>query len=167
MAAKRRARRASDEGIRDVTEQVVALASMTVSQLADAHLEVFGVATRSRNRQFLVKRIAWRVQEQAEGGLSRAAEAKIEELAPAAPARWNRPAGSIPDRDPRLPRPGTVLTREYKGTTHEVKVLADGFEYDGARFGSLSTIAKRITGTEWSGLVFFGLKARAKKGAAA
>ncbi len=55
-------------------------------------------------------------------------------------------------------QPGTVLTRDWQGTTHQVSVAADGFDYRGERFGSLSEVARRITGTRWSGPLFFGLK---------
>lgn len=163
MVTKRETRSDERGQLRSITEQLAELTSMTVAQLAAKHLEVFGVPTRSRNRPFLVKRVAWRLQERVEGGLSKRAEACIEALAPDAPARWNRPPGSVSDRDPRLPSPGAVISRDYGGEAHEVSVLADGFEYRGKRYGSLSTIAKVITGTEWSGLVFFGLKKRPKK----
>jgi len=64
------------------------------------------------------------------------------------------------DRDPRLPAPGTVLTRDYRGTTYEVKVLEDGFEYEGELYASLSKIATQITGTSWNGFLFWGLGKR-------
>jgi hypothetical protein len=60
-------------------------------------------------------------------------------------------------RDPRLPKPGTLLTREFKGQVHVVKVLDDGFEYDGHQYKSLSKIATEIAGTRWNGFVFFAL----------
>jgi hypothetical protein len=66
-------------------------------------------------------------------------------------------------RDPRLPAAGTVLQRQYRDRTITVKVLADGFEYDGKTYESLSSIASSVTGTRWSRFAFFGLN---KKGAA-
>jgi hypothetical protein len=62
-------------------------------------------------------------------------------------------------RDPRLPPPGTVLRRAFRGAEYEVKVLEDAFEHGGERFESLSTVATRITGSRWNGFTFFGLKA--------
>ena len=60
-------------------------------------------------------------------------------------------------RDPRLPEPGTVITRVYKATEHRVTVQHDGFQYGDQRYRSLSKIARQITGTHWNGYLFFGL----------
>jgi hypothetical protein len=62
-----------------------------------------------------------------------------------------------PRRDVRLPKSGDVLRRDYKGQAIIVRVLESGFEYEGRRFGSLSAIAKAITGAHWNGLLFFGI----------
>ena len=98
-----------------------------------------------------------RIQELVEGGLSERALARIEELAPLAPVRWRQRPGkqasvagadsAAPRRDPRLPEPGTVITRTHGGKEHKVKVLADGFEYRRKRHRSLSRVAREITGT--------------------
>jgi Protein of unknown function (DUF2924) len=80
------------------------------------------------------------------------------------------PVAPAPKADARLPRPGTVLRKAHKGTTHEVTVKEDGFDYQGTHFTSLSTVAKAIAGTAWNGFAFFGLTAKpavsraAKKG---
>ena len=86
-----------------------------------------------------------------------------------APARWRgggkpgaRQTGA-PGRDPRLPEPGSVLTRNYQGNDHDVTVLDDGFEYQGERYRSLSKIAREITHTNWNGYLFFGLQRRTRK----
>jgi hypothetical protein len=153
--------------IANMQRELVALDAMTVGELAEKYRELFGVPTRSRNKGYLRKHIAWRIQERAEGGLSPRALERIEQLAPQAPVRWREritqqdnaehgaPASLKPDRDPRLPPPGTVLTRAYDGIEHQVTVLADGFEYQGRRHRSLSQIARRITGTSWNGFTFF------------
>jgi hypothetical protein len=60
-----------------------------------------------------------------------------------------------PPRDPRLPSPGTILKRVHDGVEHQVKVLADGFEYRGEQYRSLSKVARTITGTPWNGFLFF------------
>ena len=159
-----------------VSEQLVVLEKMTVGELAEKYREVFGVPTRTRNKPYLRKRVAWRIQELAEGGLSEGALAKIEELAALAPVSW-RPerlstsAGATPggaiisgqSRDPRLPAPGSVLMRLHKGVEHRVTVLADGFEYNGERHQTLSKVAKLITGTQWNGHLFFGTQHRTRK----
>ncbi len=171
-ATKREAR----EKAAEVVRQLKALDSMTTAELAEKFCEVFGAETRTRNKAYLRKRVAWRIQELAEGGLSDKALAKIEELAPLAPTRWREPAkkrakasasaDTSGGRDPRLPEPGTVLTRAHGGKQHRVKVLDDGFEYRRKRHRSLSAIARLISGTPWNGFLFFGLTTRAKAGRA-
>lgn len=147
--------------------ELAALDALTVGELAEKYREVFGVPTRTRNKDYLRRRIAWRIQEQQEGGLSSRALERIEQLAPQAPARWHEPptkkaAVDAPGRrrkqelrDPRLPPPGHVLTRSHDGIEHKVTILGDGFEYRGKRHRSLSQVAKLITGTPWNGFRFF------------
>ncbi len=65
--------------------------------------------------------------------------------------------GLVSDHDPRVPMPGSVIVKEYRGRTILIRVLAAGFEWEGRRFASLSAVAKDITGTKWNGLAFFGL----------
>jgi hypothetical protein len=77
----------------------------------------------------------------------------------AAPAKAPAPR----ERDPRLPKPGGILTRTFKGKEIKVEVLDAGFAYDGKTWRSLSAIAKEVSGTSWNGFLFFGLQTRAKK----
>ena len=171
---KRRKDRRGRAAVADVAGQLAALHEMTVGQLKDRYREVFGEPTRSGNKPYLKKKIAWRIQELAEGGLSDHAQKRIQELAPDAPVRWRAsnggsrkappaPALEEPQRDPALPPPGTVLTREHKGVDHQVTVLDDGFEFHGSRYKSLSKIALEITGTRWNGFLFFRLKQRTRR----
>jgi len=148
----------------DMRRELAALNMMTIGELAAKYREVFGVPTRSRNGGYLRRHIAWRIQEQQEGGLSPRALERIGLLAPQAPARWHEGLAKrkrdtarpeIVVRDPRLPPAGTVLTRIYDGAEHKVKVLDQGFEYRGKRYRSLSQIAKLITHTPWNGFTFF------------
>jgi hypothetical protein len=86
-----------------------------------------------------------------------------------APAKPEAPAKAAPppvERDPRLPRPGGVLTRTFQGTEIKVQILDAGFGYEGKTWRSLSAIAKAVTGTSWNGFLFFGLQTRAKAPAA-
>ncbi len=157
----------------DITAAVAELEQLTVGQLRERFAELHGETTRSRHRTWLIRRIAWRMQANAEGGLSERARRRAEELADGATLR-STPPGNVEVRpvpsettkstpvstDPRLPKPGTAITRAYKGTTVEVRVLTDGFEYDGRRFRSLSAVAKAITGSHCNGFRFFNLGAK-------
>ena len=144
---------------------------MTVTQLRGKYTEVFDEPSRSGNKDFLFKRVAWRVQSLAEGGLSERARRRAEELARDADLRTTlpRPPAATPDAPARtvtrtaptahdrLPIPGTVLTRKYRGKQVEVKVLPFGFEHEGQTYRSLSAVAKVVTGSHWNGHLFFGL----------
>ena len=79
------------------------------------------------------------------------------------PVRTTRGAGNRRPADDRLPLPGTLLSRQWKGRTLLVEVLADGFRFENRRYTSLSAIAVAITGTRWNGLAFFGLTRPARK----
>ena len=152
----------------DVTllRELVELRKLPVEELRARYLTLFGEETKSRNKRYLFKRIAYRLQELKYGGLTAAARARAEALAAQAPLRRRLPDGAAeelasfaqPHRlDPRLPPPGTVLRRTYQGVEHEVAVLEDGFEYHGERFTNLSVIATKIAGTRWNGYGFFHL----------
>jgi hypothetical protein len=147
---------------------------MTVRDLREKYLEVFGEETRSHHKEFLRRRIAWRLQALAEGDLSERARKRAKELANDADLRIRIPrdsarsaakavrersamGGLSPSRDPRLPPPGSFLTRKFKGSDIVVKVLDHGFEYDGRPFKSLSAIAQEVTGSKWNGFAFFAL----------
>jgi hypothetical protein len=147
--------------------EIAALSDMTVAELAATYQRLFGEPTRSRNKDYLRKRLAWKIQADAEGGLSLKALARIDELGDELPDRWKarlRPSASPdltvtapkePLRDRRLPPPGTVLTRVHGGVQHRVTVHEDSFEYEGKAFKSLSAIARQITGVAWNGFTFF------------
>lgn len=153
----------------NVRKEVAALGRMTVARLRERYAAVFGEPTAANNKPWLVRRIAWRLQADAEGGLTDRAKARAAELARDADLRLTPPrakpelppaghtvAGPIA-LDPRLPPPGTVLTRKYKGGVVHVKVRPDGFEYDGVVYTSLSAVAKQITGSHCNGFLFFRL----------
>jgi hypothetical protein len=156
----------------NIERELALLRRMTPAQLRERYLAVFGEPSRSGNKDFLVKRIAWRVQSLAEGGLSERARRRAEELARDADIRTTIPrtreisagsttrtcAVSASSHDPRLPIPGTVLTRQYRGRTVQVRVLSSGFDYEGERYRSLSAVAKAVTGAHWNGHLFFGLR---------
>ena len=164
--------RADRQAAANTARELAALGQMSVGELAEKFREVFGEPTRTRNKEYLRKRIAWRIQERAEGGLSPRALERIEQLAPEAPVRWRAPvarkdgvsAAVLPIatvmRDPRLPLAGTDLVRRYRGKDIVVRVREDGFEYAGQVHRSLSTAVRAATGTPWNGFAFFGLGGR-------
>jgi Protein of unknown function (DUF2924) len=128
-----------------------------------AYCSICGRRTRSRNKPYLQKRLAWRVQELSEGGLSQSTLAKIKELGDKIPENWrkrlDKPA-PVAERDSRLPAVGATPTRTYQGHVHRVGVREDGFSYGKKEFKSLSAIARLITGTSWNGFLFFALETR-------
>jgi len=152
--------------LRDYPTLIQKLDAMTVGDLAEVYREAYGEPTRTRNKDYLKKRLRYRLQELKDGGLPASALAKIHEIGDELPERWRirqaekekLPLPEVP-RDPRLPAVGTVIRRDYRGTTHEVTVGVDSFEYAGQRYKTLSAIAKHITGTAWNGFGFFGLRA--------
>jgi hypothetical protein len=146
-----------------VAKQVGALRDMTVAELREQYAIVFGEATRSSHKDFLRKRITWRLQANEEGGLSDRALRRAEDLANDADLRLLAPVARTvvgrlaPKHDRRLPMPGTVLQREYHGQTVTVTVLDTGFEYAGQVYRSLTAVVKAVTGSHWNGYLFFGI----------
>jgi hypothetical protein len=155
-----------------VVKQIADLTRMTVGQLREVYAEKFGEQTKSRNKQWLLKRIAWRIQELAEGGLSERAKKRAEELARDADLRLHPPKNHVapaaapletPKRDVRLPAAGTELKRIFNDKEHVVLVGESGFRYLEKEYRSLSAIAKEISGTAWNGFGFFHLLATKEK----
>jgi hypothetical protein len=152
----------------NLVNEVAALQRLSVSQLRQRFAQLFGETTHASNRTWLIKRIAWRIQALAEGDLSQRARQRAAELARDADLRLNPPQSqatptpppsesiSVPTPvDQRLPPPGTLLTRPYKGQLVQVQVLTDGFAYAGRVYASLSAVAKAITGSHTNGYWFF------------
>lgn len=160
------------------------LQSVKTAELKQQYEKLWGEPSRSNNRQYLIKKIAWRMQEENRDGIpealrrraleianpldlrtrprpgfgeemERLAEQGRQEIEEAAEREERDPLGNW---DPRLPMPGTVLTREYKGRKVEALIAgAKRFEYEGRVYRSLSAVAKAITGTQYNGFAFFGL----------
>lgn len=152
-----------------LAEEIQALKGLTNAELQDRFAAVHGFESRSNNREYLWKRVAWRLQEMAEGGLSDEDRARAAALAQDGKLRARPPRGAVEavvaavakhPLDERLPPVGTVLRKEHGGEVHEVTVLADGFEYRSATFKSLSRVAREITGAAWNGFLWFGLTQR-------
>ena len=155
--------------------EIAALPRLRVSELRAKFAAVCGEPTPSHNKVWLVKRIAWRLQAQAEGDLSERARRRVTELIADADLRLSAPpaaAGTATQEqlvtlrvpvDDRLPRPGAILTRRYKGRTLQVEVLEHGFAFEGKTYRTLSAVAKAVTGSHCSGHFFFGLTQKGEK----
>lgn len=156
----------------NIEQEVTAMERMTVNQLREKYEEVFGEPTNGRHKQWLIKRIAWRMQANAEGGLSERARRRAMELANEADLRVTIPRVKkekvatqvvqvhAPEGLPKSTQllPGMLLQRVYKGETIRVKVLENGFEYQGERYKSLTAVTRVVTGKHWNGPHFFGLR---------
>jgi hypothetical protein len=149
-----------------------------VGQLRQKYLELFCESTNAANKDYLFKRLAWRIQSLAEGTLSERARLRAKELAHDADIRMTSPRTMQVSAKPatravclpapknthdRLPLPGTILTRMYRGQRVEVKVLSKGFDYQGQVYRSLTAVAQAVTGSHWNGLLFFGLTGAGKE----
>jgi hypothetical protein len=127
---------------------------------------LFGSEPPAYGRQFLRRRLAYRIQECAFGGLSEDARTQMEALVPSVESQENQSAPSGTKqrrRKPDLAPPGTRLIREFRDKRYEVVIGESSFEFEGRRYRSLSAIAREITGTQWNGPAFFGLREKSAK----
>jgi len=152
-----------------IWREIDALRYQTVGQLRVKYLEVFRQESRSNHKQFLVRRIAWRMQANAEGDLSERARQRAVLVAEQADLRIRAPQSFIKKlaartRDPRLPAAGTRLTRQFQGHTISVEVLEKGFRYGEQGYRSLSAVARHVTGVQWNGFEFFHIGVEPRDG---
>jgi Protein of unknown function (DUF2924) len=156
-----------------VLVEIENLRRASLTALRQKYWEVLEEETRSRHREHLFRRIAWRLQALAEGDLSQRARQRAHQIARDADLRTvaprdfftveGEPIQTTPGmrsrrpQDSRLPLPGALLSRKWKGRTILVEVLAKGFRFENQPYSSLSAIAVAVTGTRWNGLAFFGL----------
>ena len=138
-----------------IPARLAALKTMPTPALKAMWRDLFEGEAPAYNRRFLESRLAYRIQELEFGGLAPATVARLEALGE------DLDGGKAEVRRRRAddrPIVGTRLIREYQGVEHCATVLADGFEYRGQPYKSLSAIARAITGTRWNGWVFFGIR---------
>ena len=144
--------------------RVQQLQKMDSGELAVKYEELFGAAPRRRHKEWLRRRIAWELQARELGGLTDDDQTRIQALATehdpfsrevTKPRRKGQPTQKARTVRPRL---GTFIEREYRGVTHEITVVEDGFLYLGQTYRSLTALAKLITGAHWNGPLFFGLR---------
>ena len=155
-----------------IIAEIEDLRRMKAGALRVRYRELFGEDSRSSNRSFLFRRIAWRLQANVEGDLSERIRRRALDIADDADLRIRAPQGFFVEsgpgeagtlghaglgRDRRVPCAGSLLTRQFEDRTIVVKVLENGFEYQAQRYRSLSAVAREVTGTRWNGLRFFGL----------
>ena len=139
--------------------EIAALPEMNIAQLRVKWRQRLKEAPPSHVRkQLLVPILAYKLQEQEYGALRPEIRRQLEKIA--GRYRQDPNAKVEPIREPKRIKPGTRLLRQWNGKTHQVLVVEDGFEHEGQRYKSLSMIARKITGTRWSGPLFFGLKDR-------
>ncbi|WP_395819288.1 DUF2924 domain-containing protein [Devosia sp.] len=138
-----------------VVMQLAALKRMTVVELKAKWESLFGAPAPNNSRSYLELRLGYRIQELTLGGLSRETRRTLDLLADEIEGRTGRKAIIADSRNPVV---GTRLIREWDGVEHTVTVLKDGFDWRGQKFKSLSAAAWAITGTQWNGYRFFGLR---------
>lgn len=161
---KRRVKQRMDAG--GLARELVSPPTLCRDALAEQWREFYGTEPPARiGGGFLISAVAYRLQEQALGGLKPATRRYLEKVA--ADVARKKIAGGNSEGDSKAPRitapaatikPGTRLLREWHGVTYEVLVLENGVQCNGVQYRSLSEVARTITGTKWSGPVFFGLK---------
>lgn len=153
-----------------VLRQIAGLQSLSHDELKERWQVLYGSDPPAYNRTFIIKRLAYRIQELAYGGLPEHAKAMMREALGtngfdenACIANRNR---SRDRRNLDAPVIGTRMVRDWNGRRYEVTVVPGGFELEGRRYRSLTAVTKAITGTHWNGRAFWGLpKAEARKGA--
>lgn len=134
-----------------VLKQLAALPKMNARDLEGLWLNIYEQEPPThKNPNLMRRKLAWRIQELAYGGLSQDTQKKLDKL------KKNPEYGA--KRKKNTPPAGTQFVRYWGGEEHRVMVLVDGFEYKGCKYRSLTEIATLITGTKWSGPKFFGLK---------
>jgi hypothetical protein len=137
-----------------IAQQIGDLTNLNKIQLLALWVQSFGQKPPSSlRRELMIPILAYRIQENEFGGLSIAARKRMKDIANSLGS--DKKARN--SHEPRL-KAGTHLVRSWKGHVHEVSALPNGFEYQGKHFQSLSMVAREITGTRWSGPLFFGTK---------
>ena len=159
-SARDRARRPRTVGCgsEDLARDVASLPALDAATLRERWKALSGADPSPRvGRSLMIKAIAYRLQERAPGGVKPAIQRLLDRIVE---SRSEVALERIPKRGASA---GTMLIREWRGVSHRVTVLDNDVVYRGRRYKSLSEVARAITGTHWSGPLFFGLKRRAKE----
>jgi hypothetical protein len=156
IGSKRGALADMDQAAIDIAKALARFLELTIFELRGEWRRLHRMPPPMRlSRDLLVRGITYKLQERAYGGLSTATARKLEQAGADSLSR-----GSATPAPPISLRPGTRLVREWRGVTHMVLIHADGIEWRGQRYRSLSVVARKITGARWSGPRFFGLRQR-------
>jgi hypothetical protein len=137
----------------ELASEIASLSNARIDELRDRWMAIHGKApSREIGRSVLTRAITYRLQERAHGGIKpstcRLLAKAVEEIA----------TGSSKKPQTRMAQSGTILIREWQGTAHRVTMLDDGVSFNGKRYRSLSEVTREITGSRWSGPLFFGLR---------
>jgi hypothetical protein len=154
------ARQTADAPSDRISDEARALTGLSLADLRTRWREIWGDPPSFRSRDLMLRASVYRLQAEVHGGLPPPVRRRLAEYA----EKFTADRKFTPVSGPVL-KPGSSLIREWGGARHEVAVAAQGFIYLGEPYRSLSQVAQRITGTKWNGLVFFGVKPRAGKGA--
>ena len=146
-------RRSPALGGETLAAEIASLSTLDIHELRERWKTMYGKApSREIGRSFLTRAIAYRVQERAHGAIKPSTSRLL------ARAAEENATGSSKRPQTRMAQTGTILIREWQGTAHRVTMLDDGVSFNGKRYRSLSEVAREITGSRWSGPLFFGLK---------
>ena len=130
------------------------LPDLSLAELRDRWKALYGnPAPQSLRRSFLARAVAYQMQVEAYGGLSSSTRNRLQGIA-AGVRQGNTDVAGIA----KAIRPGAQMLRQWRGQTHTVTAVNDGFEWNGKTYKSLSSVARQITGTNWNGYAFFGIK---------
>jgi hypothetical protein len=139
----------------NISDQIAALRALSRQQLLEIWRKLYRrPAPTGIRRELMIPFIAYRIQENAYGGLKASTRSELRRIARGIE---NSSSSSGQMHQPRI-KPGTQIIRQWHGETHEVVVIESGYQYRQVIYKSLSEIARTITGTRWSGPAFFGLK---------
>jgi hypothetical protein len=144
-----------------IAEEIAELRAMKVPELVERYTAVFGRAPRVKHREFLWKRIAWKIQELRFGGLSEVARRRLDQLIAELDLPLDEEMRTVTGKLTGCARPalavGTSIERDWRGQHISVRVIEGGFEWNGVAYKSLTAVATAITGTHWNGNHFFRL----------
>jgi len=154
----------------DLDTALAELEALSIHELRNRFAETLGYRSESRSRTFLVRKILWGLQAAEGGDISEEEHQRALEMADLRTLKHRLPGKRKPHavaiervnftRDVRMPTPGTILCRQYKGKELRMTILPDGVEWRGQVFQSLSKAVSVATGTKWNGYAFFGLGGR-------